>query len=170
MATMNDDNPPPMAEPGTRPSGASTGGMRSTADAGLADALQRSSERGDDDAVAGTTTGEGLSGGAGSRTDLGGKDQPGSAPGTSGAAPAAPSESPGGTVSGGAAGGGAAGRTDVGQPLATAGHAPSGATPHEDLPEAPPDEGPLESLGRAMSEVVTGPLDAPVRGQDESRR
>ena len=63
-----------------------TGGIASTADAGLADALQRSSERGDDPATGLASTGNASSGGAAPRSDLGGKNEPGAAPGASGPA------------------------------------------------------------------------------------
>ena len=60
----------PMAEPGPM-RGADVGGMASSADAGLRDALQRSSERGDDDAMGGATIGS-ASGNTAPRLDLGG--------------------------------------------------------------------------------------------------
>ena len=52
----------------------------------------------------------------------------------------------------GVAGRGSAGRADTVAPDGEA--ARSGHDPDE-----PPDEGPIESLGRSVSEVVTGPLE-----------
>ncbi len=85
MASPRDD-PRPMVEPGKHPQGADVGGVRSNADGGLEDALQRSAEH-RDDAAAGAATAEGSSSGTDPRIDLGGKDEPGSAPG-----PATPSQ------------------------------------------------------------------------------
>ena len=90
----NDSNSRPMAEPGQTREGASTGGILSTAAGGLGNAVQRSSERGDDDAIGRATTGEGVGGGAAPRIDLGGKAAPGSASGGSGPEDAAASEQP----------------------------------------------------------------------------
>ena len=42
---------PPLAEPGKRPTGSDVGGIRSTPQAGVAEAARRSSERGDDAAT-----------------------------------------------------------------------------------------------------------------------
>ncbi len=63
-----------------------------TPTAGLRDALQRSSERGDDDAIGGATIGQGASGGTTPRLDLGGKSEPGSAAGAPAPSRRAPSE------------------------------------------------------------------------------
>ena len=58
-----------------------------------------------------------------------------------------------------------------GAAAAQRGDRPSGTVAHD--PDEPPDEGPVESLGRAVSEVVTGPVqdrdehdpDTPPRGR-----
>jgi len=50
--TRTDDRAPSLAPEGTRQQGTSVGGMASTADAGLADAEQRSMEEREDDPVA----------------------------------------------------------------------------------------------------------------------
>jgi hypothetical protein len=47
MTIPADPRDPPLAEPGKRPFGADVGGMRATAEPGVAEAAQRSSERGD---------------------------------------------------------------------------------------------------------------------------
>jgi hypothetical protein len=47
MTLPADPKDPPLAEPGKRPFGADVGGIRATAEPGVADAAQRSSERGD---------------------------------------------------------------------------------------------------------------------------
>ena len=110
------DKPRTTPEPGQPAADGNLGGMLSTADRGVADALQRSSERGDDSATgpAGPAAAEGRAQGA-----------HGAQPGSS------------------ASSGATAGRTPT----------PAGdATP-------PRDEGPLESFGRAISEVVTGTVD-----------
>ena len=148
---------PPLAEPG--PSrGADVGGIASNADGGLRDALQRSSERGDDDAIGGATIGRGASGGSGPRLDLGGKSEPISAAGAPPSSRRAPSEevptddrSEGSVEDVGARRERDAGRADTVAPDGTS------TTGHD--PDEPPDEGSIESLGRAVSEVVTGPLE-----------
>jgi len=149
----------PMAEPGPT-GGADVGGIAANADGGLRDALQRSSERGDDDAIGGATFGQGLSGGREPRLDLGGKAAPGSASGAPGPSRRAPSEeAPTDDRSGRStedAGTGRErndpGRTDTVPPDGNAG------TARHD-PDEPPDESAIESLGRSVSEVVTGPLE-----------
>ena len=136
------DKPRTMPEPGRPAADGNLGGMLSTADRGLADALQRSSERGDDTATGLAATGNAAAGGQAPRSDLGGKNEPGSAPGATGPAGPAAAES-------------RAQRGNAASPAAAAGSAP---LPGADA--APPrNEGPLESFGRAISEVVTGTVD-----------
>ena len=158
----NDSNSRPMAEPGQTREGASTGGILSTAAGGLGNAVQRSSERGDDDAIGRATTGEGVGGGAAPRIDLGGKAAPGSASGGSGPEDAAASEQPAtrsdndsdassnvdGSVT--TAGSGGAPRRNRDAQASTVSGGPSPAA------DEPPDEGAVESLGRSVSDVVTG--------------
>ena len=130
MSRARDDRTPPMAEPGRRAAGASTGGISRNADGGLADALQRSAERGDDDATGGAATGEARSGGA--------------------SATPRPREQPIAPRSR---------RADVAR------------TPARDRGDAePPDEGPLESLGRAIAEPLSGADDPGVPGDGAGRK
>ena len=148
----------PMVEPG--PSrGADVGGIASNADGGLRDALQRSSERGDDDAIGGATIGQGASAGSVPRLDLGGKSEPGSAPGAPAPSRRAPSEeAPADDRTEGSVENADGGRerSDAGRADTVA---PDGAGTAGHDPDEPPDEGPIESLGRSVSEVVTGPLE-----------
>ncbi len=83
MATASDETRP-MAEPGKHPKGTDVGGIAANADGGLEDALERSAERRDGDATGAATTGEGVSAGTEPRIDLGGTNEPGSAPGSAG--------------------------------------------------------------------------------------
>jgi hypothetical protein len=99
--------------------------------------------------------GQGASGGGAPRLDLGGKSEPGSASGAPAPSRRAPSEEAptddrceGSVEDAGARRERAdAGRADTVPPDGT------GTTGHD------PDEGPIESLGRSVSEVITGPLD-----------
>ena len=152
MASTREQGRPPMAEPGRRDTGASTGGIARNADGGLADALQRSSERGDDDATGAATTGEGLSGGTEPRLDLGGKNEPGSASGAD--------------VPIGSAGASATPRPDRAQTASRPSprHEGGGTATRNHADTEPPDEGPLESLGRAIGEPLTGADDPGVPG------
>ena len=152
----------PLGERGRERPGADVGGIAANADAGLQDALQRRSERRDADPT-GATTGSAGAAGAEPRLDLGGKAEPGSAAG----APAPDRSSSGSPTTGhpgataGTAASGIAGASAAG---------PGGVAPD---PDEPPDKGPVESLGRAVSEVVTGPVqdrdehdpDTPPRGR-----
>jgi len=163
MAQGRDNRTPserrPMAEPGP-PRGAEIGGIASNADGGLSDALQRSSERGDDDAVGGATVGQGLSGGREPRLDLGGKSEPGSAPGAPAPARRSPSEeAPSSDRSEGAveSTGGRRERNDSARTDTVPPDGESGTARRD--PDEPPDESAVESLGRSVSEVVTGPLE-----------
>ena len=72
---------PPMAEPGKRPTGADVGGVRRRADAGVADAMQRSSERADEPAI-GRADGDAGGGGERARIDPAARPSP-ARPGTS---------------------------------------------------------------------------------------
>ena len=168
MATVPaKDEQPPMAERDTRRSGASTGGIAESPVRGVEDALRRSTERRLDD-PAGASVGNAsasASGGASSpRIDLGGTNEPGAGPGTR-----PPSGEAAPRRSGGA------------PPSATASphDAPPDASPPRDAsppphvdpaprvdprerdapahhPQEPRREGAVESLGRAIGEVVTG--------------
>jgi hypothetical protein len=144
MTRSDDPRDPPMAEPGKRQSGADLGGMRASADGGLGEATQRSMERGDDDAGP-ASTGDGSSAGATPRTDLGGKAEPGSAPGAtrSSVRPAADESGASKAPAGGTA---KPGWEDDDEPWRHA-------------PVAPKDESPLKSFGRSISETVTGPTE-----------
>lgn len=153
----------PMAEPGPR-RGADVGGMASSADAGLRDALQRSSER-SDDAIGGATIGS-ASGGTTPRLDLGGKSEPGSAAGAPAPSRRAPSEeAPTDDRSEGSVEDADARRDRSSDPGRADTVAPDGnaRTVRHD-PDEPPGESAIESLGRSVSEVVTGPLE-----DDENR-
>ena len=136
--------------PGQPPSDDRLGGIASTADAGLSDHLQRSAERKDEPATGRASVGNAVGGPL--RSDLGGTNEPGGAHGGSGpdrrpvaGASTQPSNENDRQAS--------ADRTTktTGTPAAPA------AKPDGDkqVCEAH-NEGPLESLGRAVSEVVTG--------------
>jgi hypothetical protein len=153
-----------MTEPGPKREGTDVGGIVSNADRGLRESLQRSSERGEADPTGAATIGQGSSGGREPRLDLGGKAEPGSAGGAPAPSRRAPSEEMGpsdrssdsvesvgsphdrGAIRTGAQ------RTDTVSP-----DGDSARRGHD--PDEPPDEGPIESLGRSVSEVVTGPLE-----------
>jgi hypothetical protein len=149
-----------MTEPGPKREGADLGGIVSNADGGLRDSLQRSSERGDDDPTGAATIGQASSGGQEPRLDLGGKAEPCSAAGAPAPSRRAPSEEAGSddrsseSVDSSDDGARRTGerRTDTVSP-----DGESGTRGHD--PDEPPDEGPIESLGRSVSEVVTGPLE-----------
>jgi hypothetical protein len=116
MATTNDPRARPMAEPGKQQAGADVGGMSQSADSGLADAAERSQERGD--------------------------ERPAAREGR----PAAPAARP------------AEARPGTGSPVARPGD-DDDEEPWRHPPVAPRDEDPLKSLGRAISEPVTGATD-----------
>ncbi len=144
MSDPRDKSRPMAGKDGQRP-GADVGGIRETADAGLGDALERRAERRDEDPRGRAATGEGFGAATAPhpRVDLGGKSAPGSAGSTSGASERSASEDRATPVRG------------------EAGGAP---TPDDEdewrhEPVAPVDESPLKSLGRSVSEVVTGTLD-----------
>ena len=126
MTTPLDPRNPPMAEPGKRQSGADVGGVAASADAGLADAAQRASERRDGEGAGRATTGEGSAGGTVSSGQQAREPEP--APASS-ATPAGGQPKPG--------------WDDDDEPWRHA-------------PVAPKDEDPLKSLGRSVSDVVTG--------------
>ena len=147
------DKPRTTPEPGQPAADGNLGGMLSTADRGVADALQRSSERGDDSATGLAATGNASAGGQAPRSDLGGKNEPGSAPGATGPAGSAAAQA-------GVAEGRAQGADRAQQGSAASSGAAAGQAPLPGGDSAPPrDEGPLESFGRAISEVVTGTVD-----------
>jgi hypothetical protein len=72
MSTPERDVDEPLPEPGKRPAGASVGGIRATADDGLADATERSLERSVDPATGRASTG-GAVGGAVAPADAAGR-------------------------------------------------------------------------------------------------
>lgn len=148
MSTPREDAPKPMAERGAARTGAETGGIRETMAGGLGDALEREAERRDDPATGTASTGDAV--GGAERLDLGGKDEPGSAPG--GDAPSA---------AGSAVAHPAEPRSDrsAAQPVRSASESGRTVPPNAHNPDEPPDESPIESFGRAVSEVVTGTLD-----------
>ena len=146
MSAPRNDNDPPLAEPGKRPGGAEVGGMRSTADAGLADATQRSLERGDDSDLGRASTGDASGGARDPRLDLGGKNAPGSA-----ATPTRHGERP-------ASDDNATPRADAARPSGRqAAPADDDGDTWRHEPVAPVDEqNPLKSLGRAVADTATG--------------
>ena len=147
----------PLSEPGRERPGADVGGIAANADGGLQDALQRRTERRDDDPT-GATIGSASAGGREPRLDLGGKAEPGSAAG----APAPDRSSPGSpTAATPRSGGDASGSAQPSSGRTASGNQRAGTVAHD--PDEPPDERPIESLGRAVSEVVT----APVQDRDE---
>jgi len=145
-----------MTEPGPAREGADVGGIVSNADGGLRESLQRSSERGDDDPTGAATLGQGSSGGREPRLDLGGKAEPGSAAGAPAPSRRAPSEEVPSSEPVESAERGA-GRTATQRADTVSPDGDSVQRGHD--PDEPPDEGPIESLGRSVSEVVTGPLE-----------
>ena len=144
MATVPaNEERPPMGEPGGRRSGASTGGVAESPTQGVEDALQRSTERGLEEPL-GARTGE-ASGGSEPRIDLGGTNEPGAGAG------ARPSAGP--SVPRGDATAQPAPKTRS-TTASTADRGDAAVEPHH--PEEPRDESAVESLGRAIGEVVTG--------------
>ena len=153
--TDSSDTPRPTPDPNRRPADAALGGIASTADGGLADALQRSTERGDDTATGLASTGNAAGGGQMPRTDLGGKNEPGSAPGGSG--PAGAEAAQAGRPSSSAATGDAARQGGGGLSASTGSAQDAAASPAPAArPAAGSDESAPESFGRAVAEVVTG--------------
>ena len=140
---------PPMGEPGKHPSGTDLGGMRHSADAGLGDALQRSTERADDNPAGPASTGDAATAGSAPRVDLGGTPAPGSGPGAIGATRRTTAGRSLGTAAPHGGGGDGGGDGDEQDALT----APAAADPDE-----PRDESAAASLGRAVSEIVTGPV------------
>jgi len=144
-----------MAEPRPAREGADVGGMASTADAGLERATQRSMESADADPVGPASTGNASGGAEAPRTDLGGKEEPGSAGGAR-----APTRRPAADDRAAVVAGAAASAS----PRSPGGNR-SGHDDDEDEwrhpPVAPVDEGPLESLGKAVGDPLTGSVDSP---------
>ena len=149
----------PMAEPGKRPAGGDVGGVAASAQAGVADWAQRSTERSEDTAIGRASTGDAAGAATGPRIDRGGKAAPGSAPGTSahtdrpasddGATPARDSNRDGASANAGAG--------------VRTGSTVSQANRNDDEeewrhpPVAPVDEAnPLRSIGKAVGDTVTG--------------
>lgn len=154
-----DDKNRPMAEADKQRSGASVGGMAASADAGISDALQKKSERQDETSRGRAATGQGAGAGAEPRLDLGGKNEPGSAAGTSARSQRPASEDRASASTGKSQ---AAESAKPSSPAAPAGSArpTKGRDDEEDEwrhePVAPNDENPLESLGRSVTEAITG--------------
>ena len=146
MSAPHNETDPPLAEPGKRASGGDVGGMRSTADAGIAAQTQRSLERGDESPLGAASTGGGAAA-RDPRVDLGGKNAPGSAD-----TPSGPGEGPaaGERAAPGSRAAPTAGRTDP------AAEDDDGDT-WRHAPIAPVDEkNPLKSFGRAVADAATG--------------
>lgn len=151
---------PPMAEPGKRPTGADVGGVAAAPQTGVAEAMQRSMERREQPVIGRASTGDAAGGASDPRIDLGGKAEPGSAAGAPAPSRRAPSEE----VRSGDRSSESVESSDRGADR-TAGNRTDTVSPDGDSakrghdPDEPPDEGPIESLGRSVSEVVTGPLE-----------
>lgn len=153
--------------------GADVGGISQNAEGGLEDAMDRMAERRDNEASGAASIGQGKGNSAEPRLDRGGHNEPGDAP----ASPRPPTP-PG---SRGASPRGSEGAGSVsGGPISPAGAAPAepdgGVPPDQQMaagsgPPEPPDEGPLESLGRSISDVVLGTLDQDEKTEpdDEAR-
>ncbi len=158
--TKPEDKNRPMAEPGKQPSGASVGGMAASADAGIRDAMQQKTERQDDTSRGRAATGEGVGATAAPepRLDMGGKNEPGSAAGTSAA-----SQRPASEVRASSPGKDAAARPglpaengDATSKSASAGAGWDDEDEWRHEPVEPNDENPVESLGRSVTEAITG--------------
>ena len=157
--TKPEDKNRPMAEPGKQPSGASVGGMAASADAGIRDAMQQKTERQDETSRGRAATGEGVGAAAAPepRLDSGGKNEPGSAAGTSAASqrPASEDRATGKDSAATAKQGRPAKPGDASKPTnAGAGWDDEDEWRHE--PVEPNDENPVESLGRSVTEAITG--------------
>ncbi|MEO8081201.1 MAG: hypothetical protein ABI641_11765 [Caldimonas sp.] len=146
------DKDRPMAEVGRQHEGADLGGILQSADGGLSDALERQAERRDDDPRGRAGVGDGTSSADAPhpREGLGGKASPASAHGTDDR-----SDRP--RSAGGAASSSAHPAAASGQRPAAGDDDDDGPWRHE--PVAPKDANPLKSFGRAVSDVITGPLD-----------
>jgi hypothetical protein len=152
-----------MAEPRPAPEGADVGGMSSTADAGLGRATQRSTERAEADPLGPASTGNASGAAQSPRLDLGGKNEPGSAPGTT-----RPADRP--AADDRAARDGSPGSRSRGQPGDSRGDrrtasAPTGEEDEDEWrhePREPVDESPLESFGKSIGETLTGSVDDPI--------
>ena len=141
-----------MAEPRPAPEGADVGGMRSTADAGLGRATQRSTEHAEADPLGPASTGNAGGGAQTPRVDLGGKAEPGSAPGTTGPAgrPAVDDR----------AGPGQRG-VPAGEQRASVSTRDEDEDEWRHEPREPVDESPLESFAKSIGETLTGSVDDP---------
>jgi len=143
---------PPMAEPGKRPTGADVGGVAAAPQAGVAEAMQRSMERREQPVIGRASTGDAAGGASDPRIDLGGKAEPGSAPGAS-ARTDRPASDDRATAPPSAERRSETATQDVG--------AGRGDRDDEDEwrhePVAPVDEtNPLRSLGKAVGDTITG--------------
>ena len=161
MATENaspDSAADPLrAEPGRGTPAAGVGGVKATADSGVADWAQRSTERGEDPPLGPATTGGASGAAAEPRLDLGGKNAPGSAPGPSAAADRPASD----TRATAPVGATAIADRRAGTAGTTRGYAVDDEADEDEWrhePVAPVDEtDPLKSLGEAVADTITGP-------------
>ena len=157
--TQTEDKNSPMAEPGKQRSGASVGGMAASADAGIRDAMQQKSERQDEASRGRAATGQGVGAAVTPepRLDMGGKNEPGSAAGGSAASQRPASEdrasSPGNDAA--ARQGRPADTGDASKP-ADDGAGWDDEDEWRHAPVEPNDENPIESLGRSVTEAITG--------------
>ena len=156
------DESRPMADADKQRSGADVGGMAASADGGIRDAMQKKTEWQDETSRGRAATGEGVGAAAAPepRLDMGGKNEPGSAAGTSAASQRPASQGGGASSKSDAAAtpqGQSAGTADPAKPAAKTG---AGWDDEEDEwrhePVAPNDENPVESLGRSVTEAITG--------------
>ncbi len=165
MATSSDDERP-MQQPGPQERGADVGGISRNAEGGLEQAMDRMAERRDGDSSGAARIGQATGNSTEPRLDRGGHNEPGDGP-----ASPRPPESPGtvGASPRPLASEGGAGAGGVGLPMSPAGIAPAepdaGVPPEQQTvagsgPPEPSEEGPLDSLGRAISEVIIGTLES----------
>jgi hypothetical protein len=150
MSAPRDKTGRPLAEPASQQSGSEVGGMRATADRGIADSTQRSMEHADDSAIGRASTGDASGGARDPRLDLGGTNEPGAADTPLSHADRPPSDDR-------ATPRAKAPRTD---PRKTTRSNRTGDDDEDDEwrhePIAPVDEkNPLESLGRAVADTLT---------------
>ena len=170
MATSSNDKRP-MQQPGPGERGADVGGISQNAEGGLEDAIDHMAERRDADASGAASIGQGAGNSTEPRLDLGGHNEPGDAPASSqppeppGTHGASPRRSAGEGTEGEEGGRG----MQAGTSMSPAGAAPAepdaGVPPDQQMaggsgPPEPAEEGPLESLGRSISEVVIGTLES----------
>jgi len=150
MSAPSDKPERPLAERASQQSGSDMGGMRATADRGIADATQRSMEHADGSAIGRASTGDAGGGARDPRLDLGGTNEPGAADTPLSHADRPPSDDR------------ATPRTKPRQADMPGTTGSSRASDDEEddewrhEPVAPIDEkNPLESLGRAVADTLT---------------